>query len=453
MTPDTPPTGPVLFVDDEADLRQAAAQALSLEEIDVLPCASAAEALPHLSSEFPGILVTDIRMPGTDGTALMRAALERDEEMPVILVTGHGDVNLAVRSMREGAYDFIEKPYAPARLVETVRRALEKRRLTLENRALRAAVQTEGGEDPISARLAGQSPPMLALRRQLRAVAATEADVLIEGATGTGKELAARALHEAGARADRPFVQINCAALPAELIESELFGHESGAFPGATRARFGKFEHARGGTVFLDEIDSLPLPLQAKLLHVVQNREVTRLGSNEVIPLDVRFVAASKQDLGAAAAEGRFRADLLYRLNVVTIRMPGLGERREDIPLLFLRLLAEIAHGMGRAAPEVPADMLAAIAARDWPGHVRELRNAAERFALGLEIADAEDAAGPDTLSDRMAAHEKALIAAALAAHSGSLKATYEALGLSRKGLYEKMQKHGLDRTDYRADD
>jgi two-component system C4-dicarboxylate transport response regulator DctD len=453
MTPDTPPTGPVLFVDDEADLRQAAAQALSLEEIDVLPCASAAEALPHLSSEFPGILVTDIRMPGTDGTALMRAALERDEEMPVILVTGHGDVDLAVRSMREGAYDFIEKPYAPARLVETVRRALEKRRLTLENRALRAAVQTEGGEDPISARLAGQSPPMLALRRQLRAVAATEADVLIEGATGTGKELAARALHEAGARADRPFVQINCAALPAELIESELFGHESGAFPGATRARFGKFEHARGGTVFLDEIDSLPLPLQAKLLHVVQNREVTRLGSNEVIPLDVRFVAASKQDLGAAAAEGRFRADLLYRLNVVTIRMPGLGERREDIPLLFLRLLAEIAHGMGRAAPEVPADMLAAIAARDWPGHVRELRNAAERFALGLEIADAEDAAGPDTLSDRMAAHEKALIAAALAAHSGSLKATYEALGLSRKGLYEKMQKHGLDRTDYRADD
>jgi two-component system C4-dicarboxylate transport response regulator DctD len=453
MTPDTPPTGPVLFVDDEADLRQAAAQALSLEEIDVLPCASAAEALPHLFSEFPGILVTDIRMPGTDGTALMRAALERDEEMPVILVTGHGDVDLAVRSMREGAYDFIEKPYAPARLVETVRRALEKRRLTLENRALRAAVQTEGGEDPISARLAGQSPPMLALRRQLRAVAATEADVLIEGATGTGKELAARALHEAGARADRPFVQINCAALPAELIESELFGHESGAFPGATRARFGKFEHARGGTVFLDEIDSLPLPLQAKLLHVVQNREVTRLGSNEVIPLDVRFVAASKQDLGAAAAEGRFRADLLYRLNVVTIRMPGLGERREDIPLLFLRLLAEIAHGMGRAAPEVPADMLAAIAARDWPGHVRELRNAAERFALGLEIADAEDAAGPDTLSDRMAAHEKALIAAALAAHSGSLKATYEALGLSRKGLYEKMQKHGLDRTDYRADD
>jgi two-component system C4-dicarboxylate transport response regulator DctD len=234
---------------------------------------------------------------------------------------------------------------------------------------------------------------MRALRRQLRAVAATEADVLIEGATGTGKELAARALHEAGARADRPFVQINCAALPAELIESELFGHESGAFPGATRARFGKFEHARGGTVFLDEIDSLPLPLQAKLLHVVQNREVTRLGSNEACR---STCASSRRPSRTSAPPPRrdgFRADLLYRLNVVTIRMPGLGERREDIPLLFLRLLAEIAHGMGRAAPEVPADMLAAIAARDWPGHVRELRNAAERFALGLEIADAEDAA------------------------------------------------------------
>jgi two-component system C4-dicarboxylate transport response regulator DctD len=446
-------TGCVLFVDDETDLREAAAQTLALEEIDAHLCAGAAEALPHLDRDFPGILVTDIRMPGTDGVALMRAALERDAELPVILVTGHGDVDLAVQSMREGAYDFIEKPYAPARLIESVRRALDKRRLTLENRALRAAVAAPDPEaDPIAARLLGQSAAMRTLRQQLRAVAATEADVLIEGATGTGKELAARALHEAGDRAARPFVQINCAALPADLIESELFGHESGAFPGATRARYGRFEHARGGTVFLDEIDSLPLPLQAKLLHVVQNREVTRLGSNEALPLDLRFVAASKRDLGAAAAEGSFRADLLYRLNVVTIRMPGLDERREDIPYLFLRLLTGLCQRASRPVPEVSTQMLSDIAARDWPGHVRELRNAAERVALGLDIGALAMAPSGATLSDRMAAHEKALIAAALAAHSGSVKATYEALGLSRKALYEKMQKHGLDRADYRRD-
>ena len=448
--------GPVLFVDDEEDLRAAAGQALALDDLETCLCAGAAEALPHLSATFPGVLVTDIRMPGTHGIALMQEALARDPDLPVILVTGHGDVELAVRSMRAGAYDFIEKPYAPARLVETVRRALDKRRLTLENRALRAAAAGDAeADDPIAARLHGQSAPMRALRRHLRAVAATDADVLIEGPTGTGKELAARALHEAGDRAERPFVQINCAALPADLIESELFGHESGAFPGATRPRYGKFEHARGGTVFLDEIDSLPMALQAKLLHVVQNREVTRLGSNEAVALDLRFVAASKRDLGSAAAEGHFRADLLYRLNVVTIRMPGLDERREDIPLLFLRLLTDASRRAGRQVPEVSNDALGALAARDWPGHVRELRNAAERMALGLDIDDAVDggqAVAPSALSERMAAHEKALIAAALAAHGGSLKATYEALGLSRKALYEKMQRYGLDRSDYRSD-
>lgn len=446
-------TGPgcVLFVDDEEHLRLAAEQSLRLADLDVILCDRAEAALERLGPDFAGVLVTDIRMPGMDGLSLMRAALAREPDLPVILVTGHGDVDLAVQSMREGAYDFLEKPYAPARLTESVNRALEKRRLTLENRALRAAAGAASGSDPISARLAGQSAVMRALRDRLRAVAATEADVLIEGATGTGKEAAARALHEASARAARPFVQVNCAALPEGLIESELFGHEPGAFPGATRQRYGRFEHARGGTVFLDEIDSLPLALQAKLLHAVQNRQVTRLGSNEAVDLDVRFVAASKRDLEAAAASGEFRADLLYRLNVVTIRVPGLDERREDIPLLFLRLVAEAAARTGREPPEVADALLADLSSRPWPGHVRELRNAAERHVLGLEPA----APAPETdqsLAARMAAHEKALISAALAAHGGSVKATYEALGLSRKALYEKMQRHGLDRMDYRQD-
>jgi len=442
----------ILFVDDEEHLRLAAEQALNLEDLPVTCLGQADKALAQISRNFAGILVTDIRMPGMDGIELMRRALEIDSEFPVILVTGHGDVELAVQCMREGAYDFLEKPYAPSRLVETVRRALDKRRLTLENRALRSQV---GGRDAIEARLNGRSPAMVDLRHQIRAIAATEADMLIVGATGTGKEVAARALHRASARGDWPFVHINCAALPEALIESELFGHEAGAFPGATRARYGKFEHARGGTVFLDEIESMPQPMQAKLLHAIQNRVITRLGSNDPVELDVRFVAASKTDLEAEAAAGRFRSDLLYRLNVVTLRLPDLRERREDVPRLFVQLVNEAAARYKRPTPDVPGAVLNAVSARAWPGNVRELRNAADRFALGLDLAIGDGATGTSTdggdasLADRVAEFERALIAASLTAHGGSLKETYEALGLSRKTLYEKMQKYGLDRAAF----
>lgn len=442
----------ILFVDDEEHLRLAAEQALQLADLPVTCLAQAEKALARISRNFPGILVTDIRMPGMDGIELMRRALEIDSEFPVILVTGHGDVELAVQCMREGAYDFLEKPYAPSRLVETVRRALDKRRLTLENRALRSQV---GGRDAIEARLTGRSAAMVDMRHQIRAIAATEADVLIIGATGTGKEVAARALHRASTRGDWPFVHINCAALPEALIESELFGHEAGAFPGATRACYGKFEHGRGGTVFLDEIESMPQPMQAKLLHAIQNRAITRLGSNDPVELDVRFVAASKTDLEAEAAAGRFRSDLLYRLNVVTLRVPDLTERREDIPRLFVQLVNEAAARYKRPAPDVPGAVLNAVSARTWPGNVRELRNAADRFALGLDLAIGDGAVGATpvegraNLSDKVADFERALIAASLTAHGGSLKETYEALGLSRKALYEKMQKYGLDRAAF----
>ena len=264
----------VLFVDDEEHLRLAAAQTLDLADLPVTCHADGEAALSETSRNFPGILVTDIRMPGIDGLELMRRALEIDPEFPVILVTGHGDVELAVQSMRDGAYDFLEKPYDPGRMVETVRRALDKRRLTIENRDLRRKV---GARDAIESRLTGRTPAMVSIREQIRAVAVTDADVLITGATGTGKEVAARALHRASARAEKPFVHINCAALPADLIESELFGHKAGAFPGAARPRYGKFEHARGGTIFLDEIDSLDPKLQAKLLVAVQDRQVANL--------------------------------------------------------------------------------------------------------------------------------------------------------------------------------
>jgi two-component system C4-dicarboxylate transport response regulator DctD len=440
-------TEPVLFVDDEEHLRLAAEQTLALADLEVVSLPEAEAALGRVSRNFPGVLVTDIRMRGMDGLTLMHRCLEIDPEFPVILITGHGDVELAVQTMRDGAYDFLEKPYAPARLVDTVRRALDKRRLTLENRQLRSQV---GGRDAIEARLSGRSAVMVALRQQIRAVAVTSADVLLVGATGTGKEVAARALHRAGPRSDAPFVQINCAALPADLIESELFGHEAGAFAGATRPRYGKFEHARGGTVFLDEIDSLPGPLQAKLLHAIQNRAITRLGSNDTIPLDVRFIAASKRDLADAAARGEFRSDLLYRLNVVTLRMPDLAARREDIPRLFLHLVQEAAARCKRPAPDVPGTILRTLPVRDWPGNVRELRNVAERFVLGLDLDIGETPGdGVAGLADQVAAFEKSLIAGSIAAHGGRLKDTYESLGISRKGLYEKMQKHGLSRQDF----
>jgi two-component system C4-dicarboxylate transport response regulator DctD len=439
--------GKVLLVDDEEALRQSFAQTLDLEGFSVETFASAEPVLDAVGYGFDGVVVSDIRMPGMDGMSLMARIREIDADIPVILVTGHADVQLAVRAMREGAYDFVEKPFKPQSLADIVARAGDRRSLVLENRRLRAAA---GRRDDFETRLPGRVQAMVDLRYRLRALAGTDADVLIIGDTGTGKEVAARALHDASARAARPLVAINCAALPEALIESELFGHEAGAFPGAMRPRYGKFEHARGGTILLDEIGSMPLGLQARLLRVIEERVITRLGSNEAVPLDVRFIATSKSDLGAEAAEGRFRADLLYRLNVVTLRLPSLANRREDIPLLFLQLVNEAAARYHRSAVEVPADVLAAVASREWPGNVRELRNAADRYVLGLGAVSDEElrSAVPESgsLQARIAAFEKALIAEALAASGGVLKPVYERLGVSRKTLYEKMQKHGLGR-------
>jgi two-component system C4-dicarboxylate transport response regulator DctD len=288
----------------------------------------------------------------------------------------------------------------------------------------------------------------------MRTIGPSETDVLIEGATGTGKEIVARAIHDLSARAARPFLTIDCAALPETLIESELFGHEAGAFPGAMRSRYGRFEHARGGTVLLDNIASMPMGLQGKLLRVIQERAITPLGSNEARPLDLRFLATTSVSLGEEVARGRFRADLLYRLNVVTLQVPPLSARREDIPILFARLLTEAAARHRVATPQPDPQLLARLIRRDWPGNVRELRNFADRHALGI-ATDPDAATSPDParegarLSDRVAAFERAEIIRALMAHQGILRPVYEELGLSRKTLYEKMQKHGIDKSLY----
>ena len=438
-----PPT--VLLVEDEEEIRHSTAQSLELAGIAVHEFSNAESALTYVTPGFHGMLITDIRMPGMDGMTLLAKVRDIDSDLPVILVTGHGDVQLAVRAMREGAYDFIEKPFAAQHLADVAKRALDRRMLVLENRLLRAAA---GHPDDIESRLPGRSAAMIDLRYRLRAVGGTDADLLIVGDTGVGKEVVARAVHDISSRANRPFVAINCAALPGNLIESELFGHEIGAFPGALRARYGKFEHARGGTVLLDEIGSMPPDLQARLLRVIQDRVIVRLGSNEQIPLDVRFIATSKVKLEDEVAQGRFRADLLYRLNVVTLNVPPLSSRREDVPILFLQLLREAAGRHRRDMGEVSPRLLAEIARREWPGNVRELRNAADRYVLGLDIEGVHDGADDMTakLSDRVARFERSVIATALEAHGGSLKPVYEELGISRKTLYEKMQRYALGR-------
>lgn len=443
----------VLFVDDEEELRNAGRQTLELAEIEVETFPSASAVLPAISTHANAILVTDIRMQGTDGVELMKQVHRIDPDLPVILVTGHGDVDLAVESMKIGAYDFLEKPYPPSRLVETIARAQDKRRLTLEIRDLRSESATQ---DPLDQMVIGRSEGAKSLRWALRAIADTDADVLITGPTGTGKGLAAKAIHAASARRASPFLEINCAALPDTMLESELFGHEAGAFPGALRARFGKFEHARGGTVFLDEIDSLTKPLQAKLLHAIQHRRITRLGSNETFDIDVRFIAATKRDLKKDVETGNFRDDLFYLLNVTSVDVPDLAARKDDIPLLFSHFAADVSRRYDRVPRDIPQHLISDLLRHTWRGGIRELRNAAERFALDLTPFEFEtpvpgESAG--SLAEQMARHEKSLIASMIAANNGSLKLTYEALGLSRKSLYEKMQKHGLSRQMFLTED
>ncbi|MEB2847292.1 sigma-54-dependent transcriptional regulator [Endobacterium cereale] len=437
----------VLLIDDEEELRRSTSQALELAGLQVQTFSNADHVLELTGFSFDGIVVSDIRMPGLDGMTLLHRIRELDAEIPVILVTGHGDVQLAVKAMREGAYDFLEKPFTIQHLAGIIRRALDRRALVLENRRLKAVA---GKRDDLETRLPGRTQAMVDLRYAIRAIGPTDADTLVIGETGVGKEVVARALHDVSPRANRPFVAINCAALPENLIESELFGHEPGAFPGALRSRYGKFEHGRGGTILLDEIGSMPFDLQAKFLRVLQERVINRLGSNETVELDVRFIATSKVDLEAEVLAGRFRADLLYRLNVATVHVPSLRERRADIPLLFLQLVREAAARYGREDHPISHELLSAVAQRDWPGNVRELRNAADRLVLGLDLSPADPSGSAKSadgrLAERVAAFERTVIADAIAAHGGALKPVYEQLGISRKTLYEKMQRHGLDK-------
>lgn len=437
----------VAFIDDDPDLRAASVQTLELAGFTVQSYGSAQEALERLPDDFPGAIVSDIRMPGMDGMALFRALRQRDPELPVIFITGHGTIPMAVQAIQEGAYDFLTKPYAADRLLAAVRHAATQRRLTLENRQLHLALQNDADGPP----LLGDSPAMVRLRNTLRHIADADADVLIEGETGSGKEVVATLLHRWSRRARHRLVAVNCGALPENILESELFGHEAGAFTGAQKRRTGLIEHASQGTLFLDEIESMPLAAQTRLLRVLETRKVQPLGSNDLREVDLRVVAASKTDLGDPTQRNGFRADLYYRLNVITLRLPSLRERREDIPLLFAHFCALAARKFSRPAPPPNGQTLSWLELHDWPGNVRELAHYAERHVLGLG-QHAHDAALPPAglnLPTRMERYEAQLIRQTLAAHRGDVKETLAALGIPRKTFYDKLQRHGIQRSSY----
>jgi len=437
----------VILVEDDPAVRMACQQALQLEGIDCIAFDSAETARTAVAADPPGAVVSDIRLPGKDGMTLLRELLAVDADLPVLLITGHGDIRMAVEAMKDGAYEFLEKPFDPEHLVALVKRALEKRRLALEVRALRRQL---AGRDRIESRLIGRSSAMDEVRHLVLDVADTGADVLVMGETGTGKELVARCLHDYSRRRERHFVALNCGGLPETVFESELFGHEAGAFTGAAKRRIGKIEHAHGGTLFLDEIESMPLAMQIKLLRVLQERSVERLGSNTAVPVDCRVVAASKADLRQLADQGAFRADFYYRLNVVVIDLPPLRQRKEDIPMLFEHFVGLAAARYDREAPPVDRAAIGLLLAHDWPGNVRELRNAADRFALGLRrnfmgtAATGTAEAAPQPLAKTVEAFERNLIQESLRRHNGSLARTAEALQMAKTTLHDKIRKYGL---------
>jgi len=443
----------VIFVEDEVDVRLGSTQALELAGFKVDGFATVEQARSRIVAGVPAVVLADVKLPGMSGTDWLREIRSIDADLPVILVTGHGDIAMAVKAMREGAYDFIAKPFPSEHLVTVVRRAADKRSLTLQVQALRDQLENWHG---IQASLIGPSAQMERVRRTILTVAATSADVLIYGETGTGKELVARCLHDHSERRRGNFVPLNCGGLPETLADSELFGHEVGAFTGAARLRVGKFEHAHCGTLFLDEIESMPMAIQIKFLRALQERSIERIGSNKPIKVDCRVIAASKDDLKALSDKQKFRADLYYRIGVAVVELPPLRERREDIPLLFEHFILLAASRYQRAAPVLNNAQMAELRAYAWPGNVRELRNVADRFVLGL-LGDrltltASDREMPSTLPEQIEHFERSVITDELRRHHGEVAITAKALGVPKQTLYDKLRRLRIASDEFRSD-
>ncbi len=452
----------VLIVDDEAGIRAALAQLLEYEGYEVRAVASGKEGLAAYEQFAPQLTFLDVKMAGIDGLETLKRLRTQDPEAVVVMISGHATIQDAVEATHLGAYDILEKPLDTDRILVTLRNAIGHLALREENVRLREKVERHG-------EIVGRSAPVRALVDQIARVAATPARVLITGENGTGKELVARAVHAQSTRAKGPFVEVNCAAIPSELIESELFGHMKGSFTGAVQDRPGKFEQADGGTLFLDEIGDMSLAAQAKALRVLQEGEVTRIGGAKTRKVDVRIVAATNKRLEEEIAAGRFREDLYYRLNVVPIVVPALRERREDIPMLVQHFAQRLAADGGMAAKAWETAALDRLSALDWPGNVRELRNTVERLLIlasgpRVSLADVErlvgarshDAAGTvggfgnleqfETYEAFKLASERAFLLVKLRQFDWNVAETARALDMPRSNLYKKIERHGLTR-------
>jgi len=451
----------ILLVDDEKSIRVTLGDALEEAGHEVIRAGTAAQAAGHLGSEAFECLITDLRLPDGDGLAVLEAARRKNAGLIALVITGHGSVESAVKAMQAGAFDYLQKPFLDSEVLVRLERCLELKRLRHENERLRAELGARGGFEE----MIGSAPAMQAVYRLVERVAESEATVLVTGPSGTGKELVARALHERSRRRAGSFVALGCAAVPESLLEDELFGHVKGAFTGAHADRKGLFEEARGGTLFLDDIDDLKPELQGKLLRVLQERTIRRIGSDRPAEIDVRVVAATKTDLAGMVKAGGFREDLYYRLNVVTVALPALAERVEDIPALVEHFIRR--HGAGRDY-RVGPETMKMLAAAGWPGNVRELENAVCRAvaltpeggelrpedllrpgqapAAGSAPASAPPApAGPPgPIAGAIAVAERAAIERALASAGGNRAGAAKLLGVSRKTLWDKMTKLGI---------
>ena len=441
----------VMLVEDEVAISAGTAQALGLAGFELELHDSADSALRSLKDFFPGVLLIDFQQAGVSGIALLERALKIDPMLPVVMITGGGDISTAVRAMHAGAYDFLEKPVADDVLIRVVGQAMDKRRLAFQAGDMRRRLEPRAGIDRA---LIGDSPSMAALRNSIFKLSDVAPDVLIHGETGSGKELVARALHDCSPLRDGPFVAINCGAIPETMFESELFGHEKGAFTGAQTQRIGKIEYASNGTLFLDEVEAMPMALQVKLLRVLQFRQLERLGSNRLIDVPVRVIAATKTDLKAASALGQFRSDLFFRFNVVTLHIPPLRERREDIPQLFEHHVLLAAARYKRKPPVVSDRLMRDLVLFDWPGNVRELGNAADRFVLGVLGgrfgAGSNNESDNKSLKDVVGDFERGLIVETLRKHQGGVLVASEILGIPKKTLYDKMRRYALSEDEYR---